>query len=350
MHRVRFGFGAAVLVCLSLAAAQQPSKPPSPPTIVPNLARLDQTINGLDGPGFAIAYSDEAGILAAACENRAIQCWRKDVAFGVRVGDGSPHVLQGHPGPVTALAWPGGHVLASAGVEPQVLLWEMPGDKLLHTLTTGSKVRALAMSPDGKLVAAGSEDGGGQLWDVATGKVGAKLTGHTDWVLALTFSADGKQLASGGYDGTVRLWDVTTGTKARDVPAAPPAPPNTPPLPSNTVLALAFSPDGKQLAIGGTDAQVYLFTTADSKVVRSLPGHTSSVTALLFHPSGALLVSGSKDRTLRLWNPANGQPIKTLEGHTGWVEGATFLAQGTRLASVGADRTVKLWDLTAPPK
>jgi WD40 repeat protein len=121
--------------------------------------------------------------------------------------------------------------------------------------------------------------------------------------------------------------------------------PKTEAGPPNTVLAVAFSPDGKLLAVAGTDAQIHLVNTADGKIARSLSGHTGSVTSLAFHPGGTLLVSASKDRTLRLWNPTNGQALKTLEGHTGWVQGVTFLNQGARLASVSIDQTVRLWDL-----
>src|SRR5262249_30680997 len=157
-------------------------------------------------------------------------------------------------------------------------------------------------------------------------------------------------LAAGGYDGKLRLWEANSGKKLIEVPAQPPAAPNTPPPALNVVSALAFSPDGKLIAVGGSDTQIHLFQTADGKLVRSLPGHTSAVTALAFHTSGNVLVSSSKDRTIRLWNPANAQMLKALEGHTAWAQGVTFLAQGTRLASVGADQTVRLWDLTEPPK
>jgi WD40 repeat protein len=307
-------------------------------------------ISGLDGPGFAIAFSEESGILAAACEQHTIQYWHKDVLMGVRVGDGTPNILKGHSGPVMALAWNGGPLLASAGADQKVLLWNVAEGKVAHTLPGGGIVRALAMSPDGKLLASAGDDPVVQLWDTSTGKAGVKLAAHTDWVLSLTFSPDGKWLASGGYDGIVRLWEVAAAKKLLDIPAQPPPMAKAPPPPPNAVMALAFSPDSKLLALGGTDTQVHLVNPADGKIVRSIPGHTSSITALAFHASGTVLASGSKDGTVRLWTPANGQALKTLEGHIAWVQGLTFLAQGTRLASVGADQTVRLWDLTAPGK
>jgi WD40 repeat protein len=339
--------GCLLLLVCSSADAQQPNK--ALPAINPAQAKLDQTLGGLAGPGLALAQNEDAGLLAAACEQGTIEYWHRDVMLGVRVGDMTPHILKGHTGPILALAWAGGKVMASAGADQKIILWEMPAGKTMHTLTAAGIVRSLAMAPDGKVLASGSDDGAVQLWDVTSGQPRGKLTGHTDWVLSLAFSADGKQLASGGYDGVVRLWDVATAKKLLDIKSQAPPPPNAPKdapaPPTNIVFALAFSADGKTLAIGGSDAQIHLVNPADGKYSRSIPGHTSSVTALAFHPGGILLVSGSKDRTLRLWNPANGQAYKTLEGHTAWVQGLSFFAQGTRIASVGADQTVRLWDL-----
>lgn len=330
--------------------AQPPGKPPPLPPINPAQARLDQTIAGLDGPGLAIAGNDEAGILAAACEQGTIQYWGKGVAMGVRVGEKTPNLLRAHQGPITALAWSGGSVLASAGADRKVILWEMPEGKTRHTISTDTVIRALAMSTDGKLIAGAGDSGVITLWETASGKVKASLTGHVDWVHVLAFNADATRLASGGCDEKVRLWDVSGGKKLLEFPGKPPEQPKGPPVPDNVIHALAFSPDSKQLAVGGTDAQVHLFNTSDGKLIRSQPGHNSSVTGLVFHPTNTLLVSASKDRTVRLWNPANGQAIKVLEGHTAWVQGVILLAQGTRLASVGADQTVRLWDLTEPKK
>jgi WD40 repeat protein len=336
-------YRATVVLVLSVAAAvaQQPPKPPALPPINPAQARLDQTLGGLDGPGFAIAVNEEAGMTAAACENGTIRYWNKDISMGVRVGERTPNVLHGHEGPVLALTWRGS-VLASGGDDKKIIIWNVADAKPAQTLTAAAVVRALAASADGKLLASGGDDNTVQLWDVATAKPTTKLAGHTDWVLSLAFSADGKLLASGGYDGKVHLWDVAGAKKLVEFTASPPPAPNTPAPPANVVQSFAFSPDDKQLAVGGGDAQIHLFSVPD--------GHGSSVTGLQFHPGGAVLVSSSKDRTLKLWNPANGQALKSLEGHTAWAQGVTFLAKGTRLASVGADQTVRLWDLTEPKK
>jgi WD40 repeat protein len=335
-----------LLFTLALAPAQQPA-PPTLPPIQPNQAGLEQVLGGLDGPGCALAYSESTGILAAACEGPSIHYWSKEVIQGVRGGNGTPHVLKEHQGPITALAWSSGQILASAGMDKKIIFTHMPDGRVEKNIPTSHIVRSLAMSPDGKTLAAAGEDPEIQLWDVASAKPGPKLVGSTDWVLCLAFSVDGQRLASGGYDGTVRLWEVSSGKKLLDIAATPPPPPNTPSPPTNVVFTLAFSPDGKQLAIGGTDAQIHLFNTADGKSIRTIPGHAGSVTGLAFHPSGTVLASSSKDHTVRLWNPANGQPLtgKPLEGHTAWVQGLVFVAEGTRLASIGADRTVCLWNL-----
>jgi WD40 repeat protein len=335
-----------LFVLAVVAAGQQPS----PPAIAAATAKLDQTLGGLDGPGFAVVHRENGDLVFAACEHGTIQYWAKDVWMGVRTGEKTPHVLKGHEGPVIALACGAGTILASAGADGKVILWDVSEGKAKQTVTPGGTIRALAFSPDGLLLAGAGDESVVYLWESETSKQKAKLEGHTDWVWSLTFSSDGKQLASGASDGTVILWDVPNAKKQLSFSSSPPPPPNTPaPTTVNTVLALAYSPDGKQLALGGSDTQIHLVNPADGKLARSLPGHTSSVTGLAFHPGGKVLASCSKDRTVRLWDPAGGQALKSLEGHTAWVQGITLLAQGTRLASVSADKTVRIWDLTALP-
>jgi WD40 repeat protein len=338
----------SILVVSSSAQQPMPKAPVFPP-IVPAQARPDGVAGGLEGPSFGIAWSEELGLVIAACENQALCYWHKDVTLGVRPGDGAANVAHGHTGPVTCVV-AAGSVVASAGYDGKVLIWNLPAEKVLQTLNAGGHVRGLAISHDGKTLASVGEDAKVQLWDVATGKAGAKLNGAADWLLSIAFSPDGKTLAAGSIDGHVHLYDVAAGKKTLDVIAVAPPPANQPAPTPSAVTALEFAPDGKSIAAGCADGQVYLFQT-DGKFIRVMTGgHASAVTGVTFHPTGTLLVSSSKDRTIKLWTPANGQLVKALEGHTAWVQGVTFIAEGTRLASAGADGTVRFWDLTDPAK
>jgi WD40 repeat protein len=329
-----------VLLTLFLAAT---IAAPQPAAIQPANARAAETLGGLAGPGFAIAYGEKDGTLVAACEHRCLHCWQRPTVIGVRTGDRSPHVLSGHEGPITALAWDGGPTLASAGADQKTLLWSMPEGKVRATISgQAGVVRALALSPDGKTLASGGEDGFVHLWDVASAQHVRRLEGHQDWVMTLAFSPNGLYLASGGFDGSIRLWNLGSSDKLPVIPINPPPSANQ----AYHVLALAYSPDGTQVAAGGTDMSVRIFDASNGNQIRAITGHTSSVTSLAFHASGAVLASGSRDRTVRLWNPANGQALKVLEGHQAWVNGIAFVERGTRLASVSADQTVRLWDLT----
>jgi WD40 repeat protein len=349
MRSVRAASAALVTAGVWLSASASASAADAPPAINPAAAHPDGAVGGLDGPGLALACQDDGVLLIAGCERGVLHYWRKDVVMGVRLGDTAPHAFPAHQGPVLSVAVCGG-LVASSGADGKATLWDLGGEKAVQALDCGATVRALAASADGKALAGAADDGAVHLWDPATGKPGAKLTGATDWLLAVAFTPDGKAVASGGYDGHLRIWDIGSGKVQTDVPAQPPAAPNTPAPPVVAVTALTFSPDGKQVAVGVADGGIHLFQAADGKFVRSLPGHGSAVTGLAFRPGGALLASASKDRTVRLWDPASGQALKTLEGHTAWVQGVVFAAQGTRLATVGADATVRLWDLTDPMK
>jgi WD40 repeat protein len=333
-----------------LAAAQpgKDKKPPALPAVNPAVARLETTLGDLAGPAFDLAAggANDNELVAVACEQGVIDVFRKDALAKA----GKPQTWQGHQGPVIALAYQGGPVLASAGTDKKIILWKAPEGKILQTIPGTARLRCLAMSPDGKWLAAGGEDNVVQLWEVAGAKPAAKLPGHTDWVLCLAFSPDGKQLASGALDGTIRLWEVPGGKKLADLPAKTPPPPKTAPLPAVAVHSLAFTPDSKGLLYGGADGPVHFINLPDGKAVRTLTGHTGPVTAIRFHPSGSLLATASKDRTVMLWNPAQPQPLKKLEGHTAWALGLAFIDQGQRLASAGADRTLRIWDLTEAKK
>lgn len=135
-------------------------------------------------------------------------------------------------------------------------------------------------------------------------------------VLALAFSPDGTQLASGSTDTTVRLWGTSTNN---DEPII---------LREHIgwVNAVVFSPDGKMLASGSTDKTVQLWDVSTGKLLATLTGPLSGITALTFSPNGSTLASGSSDGTIRFWDLATGDALSNrITGHTQWVKAGTFL-------------------------
>jgi WD40 repeat protein len=106
---------------------------------------------------------------------------------------------------------------------------------------------AVAFSPDGQLLAAGSVQGRVRLWRV-DGRPVHVLDGHKGAVLSLSFAADGKTLATAGGDGTVRVWEVASGQERARLTG-----------PRGCVSAVALAPDGHTLATGGSDGRALLW-------------------------------------------------------------------------------------------
>ncbi len=112
-----------------------------------------------------------------------------------------------------------------------------------------------------------------------------------------------------------------------------------------SVRSVIFSPDGKLLAIGDTDAVVRLWEASTGREILTCKGHTNVVESVAFSPDGEILASGSYDQIIKLWDVKTGECLKVLQGHTGSVMSITFNPDGNILASGSFDGTVRLWDI-----
>lgn len=227
-----------------------------------------------------------------------------------------------------------GKLLAAGTTTGEVLL------RQANTLTPlflcpghGDDIRSVAFSPDSRLLASGSEDQTIRLWNTATGSLFRTLHGHTNYVRSVTFNPAGNMLASGSEDRAIRLWDYMTGQCIHVLEEH-----------SDIVRSVAFSPDGNMLASGSNDQTIRLWDSKTGRSLDMLSGHTGYIHTVVFSPDGNLIVSGSEDRTIKLWDSGTSRCVRTLEGHGDRIRTIAFSADGMLLASGSDDQTIRIWD------
>jgi WD40 repeat protein len=268
-----------------------------------------------------------------------------------------------------AYAAPRGLVAAGDILDGTIQLWDLANNASLGTLrvddeNTGAAILA-GFTADWKRLAGASNRIGGSIkvWDVADARNPVVLrninVAADTSVTKLAISPDGKMLAAAtnDTDRTIALYDVDTGETKAQLPGG-----------TQSVLALAFSPDGHRLAAGGADTG----PGGDAGVVRiwnldqpdasptPLAGHQHAVHSLAFSPDGSRLVTGScsvepsvrncSKGEVRVWDIAQvGTPIAPLVAHTDWVESVAFAPDGNSVVSAGADGTTIAWDMRPTP-
>ena len=291
----------------------------------------------------AIAFSPDGRLIATGSGGpfSAGQGRLECRAVGPRRPANGGSTLHGTENVIWSLAFsPDGTKLAVGGTNPQVEVRDAKTGEVLWAKHEPRLPQAMsvAFSPDGKSLAVGfgeySSDGAFQvkLYEVATGRETDTFPGPKGGVNDLAFHPDGRHLAVAGSE-IVEVWDVAARTKVHELRGH-----------SNWVYGVAYSPDGKWLATGGWDRTIKLWDAATGEERLTIFGHEGFVLDLAFSPDSRSLASTSEDRSVRLWEVPTGRPIGVFHGHTDFVQAVAFAPDGRELASGGLEGTMKVWD------
>ncbi|KAG1894690.1 quinon protein alcohol dehydrogenase-like superfamily [Suillus fuscotomentosus] len=250
------------------------------------------------------------------------------------------HTMRGHTDWISGIVHlQGGRHIVTCSLDGSLRLWSLEsGVQIDEDWRDGNDaVRSIALSPNGKTIASGSEDRKVRLWDVKTKKVIAKWTGHTNVVCALCWSADGERLASGSWDGTTRVWDIDSSKTILTIETG-----------HDWVYAVMYSPDSSKLATSGyKESAVHIWNAKTGERLKTLETSETHSWAfgLAWTSDGSKLLCSSYS-PIRIFDTATWQQIATLEdGHSDVVFAISLSHWDTRLlASASWDKTARLWD------
>lgn len=244
-------------------------------------------------------------------------------------------VISSNAGSIWALAVdPQGKLLASTGNDGRIYLHKLSDGSLLLTLATPGRqrLRALSFRPDDPEELAAGGEGSLRIWRL-DGRTSRQFADKTPAVWKLIWGKHSR-LYSTSSDGAVRLWDTHQGHQLARTSAG-----------KQPLFAGALSLDGQFFIAGSSDGKIRFWDARLQRITFQFQAHTDGVRTLAVDPKGRWLVSGSWDRTVKVWQMTDGHLDRVLRGHSDRVVCAAISPDGAVLATAGRDRNVKLWDL-----
>ncbi|MET0237849.1 MAG: protein kinase [Kibdelosporangium sp.] len=293
---------------------------------------------GISGDGHTVVSGDSAGTMTVWNYRRSLLGTADEALVGIQFQ-------------------PNGKLVATAGGHGTVRLWDAEtGDQVrVFAGHTGGSSDA-AFSPDGTRLATAGNDGLVIVWNVATGAEELRFSRPGSEFTELVYSPDGRTIAVAGKSSAdssrtddrdeilfLRAEDLTL--DSRRATRQEPRNEDVNDVSVNYPTSIAYSPDGRTLAVTLSGGKVGLCNLADpGSELTILAGHNGIAADAEFSPDGQTLVTGGSDRLVRLWRVRDGEPTGVLTGHDATVRRVTFSPDGRTLATASQDHALRLWD------
>ena len=294
----------------------------------------------------ALAFNRTGTILAGAFRSSVVRVFSMDVAGSLAETPGPAQIFTTW---VNAVAFsPDGNELTAGSSDATLRTWRTEGWSLSRTLTVPTPITGIGYLNGGTALATVSTDGTARVWPTNQSPV----VGPKASVFSVTFNRDGSRLGvfPGRRDGNVELWDTTTLPVVTPVNLRIPAPKG-----ASLDGSGSISPDSSTMIAGTSKGPSVVWDIRDpAKPValdKRLEGPTDLIEGVVYSPNGKLVAIGSDDASVHLWdmsNPADPKPIANVLKATNQILGMAFDPASKLLAAASADKNVYLWDISNP--
>lgn len=285
---------------------------------------------------WGLAFTPDGRNLVSASRDRTVKIWRPSLDPRSAQLANAPKIAGFLPDSKTAVLLDSTHMK----------LWDskLALPTLTQDLTPGKTTVSAAITMDGSRLAIGCLDGILEVRERTSGKLLHSFVAGSNPVGMVRFAPDAKTLAAISMPttrpsvvGKLTMWNLS---EAREMPEMPA-------IGDGEASAVAFSSDGKWLAIARNDASITLWNIPASQAANRLTGHTWDVAGIVFSPDSKLLASASWDRTVKLWDIKGGTIQGTLTGHPLGAGALCFSPDGRTLAVGSMGTAVTLWSVPA---